>query len=114
MNFPAWRRGSAGKAQDGPEPRFSRHSGLRSTSFDFYTTLDCIFSSRSGYVGTGRIPKEGMQSRGGSPLLGAITEPPLDHDGQVDDRASADCVLSNAVLAVITERKMLGKPSLLA
>lgn len=114
MNFPAPRRGSPGKAQDGPEPRFSMHGVLRSTSSDLYMTLSRIFSSRSGYVGTGRIPKESMQSRGGSSLFGAITEPPLDRINQVDYRAHACRLPSGTVLAVITERKMLGKPSLLA
>jgi len=33
---------------------------------------------------------------------------------QVDDRASTDSVVSDAVLAVITDRKMLGKAALIA
>jgi len=57
---------------------------------------------------------ESMQSRGGSPLFGAITEPPLDRINRVDYRAHACRLPSGTVLAVITERKILGKAALLA
>ena len=65
-------------------------------------------------LGSGVFQTRAYKAVGGSSLLGEIVEPPLDRINQVDYRAQACMLPSGTVLTVITERKMLGKPSLLA